>query len=341
MWRYLLTPKLPKAKMANSQSPIQKKRLLEFAPQSLKTDKSIHDLSIKMNPNPQSSNSTKVIDFRQEVERRFQRSGPNKNYVFPRKSDISLSSDSSLTSLRDVGEYDLHSQDFKASILLERRTSFDRKELKEKDYRKPESKRVSSNKERLTNSSRITNEKPKADEESFGKSNEFSFYRKIISALKESNVESPLIKALKLTSSKSQTAMLNMKEQLDFKSEQQPIQKSEEAPNQQPMNINANAKTINLNVSINMNIGIREPQITNSKQKTKMNQSDNMSCIINESINPKTPATTKGSKDQKLDFTQSLNYFTNRQLKPVNKLAQEYPLGKSILNGINSTYSLN
>lgn len=309
---YLSNPKFLKSKVANSQSPIQKKRLLEFATHNLKNDKSMQGLSSKGNLNPQTSNSTKVIDFRREIDRRFQNSIPNQTYVFPRANQDVSSSGSSFDSVRDLGQYDLHTQDFKRSVLLEReRASLDMKENKVKNrsfegppqqiqqqmntardyYADP---KVVSIKNKMIETGGVTQRKTSKGANDSG---EFA----IGVACK---------KFFKLPSPKAQrNVVLSQKE---YKKEQREDNSSVGSRKLESQNSETSSKTINLNVNVNMNMNIDYRDSKEGKNRAKIATSPpaNAECFINCNFFPKTVNHHK-TKDLKVNTSKSPNAFGN------------------------------
>jgi len=112
------------AKNIQSQSPPHKKllRKIEMTQKDLSQqyDHSLQDNLLAYEPKEE------AVDFRVEIERRYQRSVPNKIYTFPRNKDPntrngvddgSSSTDSSLESLKHVTVYDLRSQNKKKKAI--------------------------------------------------------------------------------------------------------------------------------------------------------------------------------------------------------------------------------
>ena len=307
----------PKPKVANSQSPIQKKRLLEFAARSLKTDKSLQGLSIQPNPNLQGSSSTKVIDFRREIERRYQHSYSNQNYVFPRKFSQTLSPDDSLESLNELGEYDLHTQDFKASVLLENKNvSTNYEEDQSGGYSQTGPLKSFYNTREILDDSRLTNSKNKLFEGNSMTSRAYAFENRDSNLLHESITERGTKKTKKMSVSKSQRTICgnNMKEtngkfaQKDAKSISPNKVRTVRynVPDILPKTIN-----LNVNVNMNMNIGINDPnKKSNVQEKVKRIPIPNAECFINCNFYPKM-LTTKSTKDLKVNLLKDSNYFTS------------------------------
>lgn len=105
-------------KSTHSQSPPQKtiikKLQLKHTDPINKSDYSLQDKLVFQEPKPGAS------DFRGEIERRYNNSGPNSVYIFPRKQgtykdsiDSQTSINTSIDSLRHVTVYDLTSQNNK------------------------------------------------------------------------------------------------------------------------------------------------------------------------------------------------------------------------------------
>lgn len=108
------------AKNIQSQSPPHKKLIkkmeMTIREPSQKFDFSLQDNLLNFEPKEE------AVDFRVEIERRYQRSIPNKVYVFPRNKETntkngmdsnSSSNNSSLDSLRHVTIYELNAQNKK------------------------------------------------------------------------------------------------------------------------------------------------------------------------------------------------------------------------------------
>jgi len=113
---YLQTTKTSKTKTASSQSPLYKKKLYKFVNQNGHSQEQSMHVQSKIEHPPPVKSSSKVVDFKQEIERRFQKAIGNREYVFPRRGSYDTSSDSSLASLTNVVQYDLHTQNFKKEI---------------------------------------------------------------------------------------------------------------------------------------------------------------------------------------------------------------------------------
>lgn len=308
----------PKPKVANSQSPIQKKRLLEFASRNLKTDKSLQGLPIQPNSNLQGSSSTKAIDFRREIERRYQRSSSNKNYVFPRKFSQASNLDDSLENLNDMTEYDLHTQNFKESVLLENKnvsTNYEEEQSGGYSQRGPKS---FYNTKDILDNSRLTNSKNKFFEGNSTTSREYAFDNRDSNPLHENSTEKKTKKAKKMSVSKSQRTLggNNIKE--TNKKSTQKDAKSISPDRVRTVRYNVPAldllpKTINLNVNVNMNMNIdinEGNKKSNVQEKVKRIPIPNAECFINCNFYPKM-LTTKSTKDLKVNLLKDSNYFSN------------------------------
>jgi len=104
-------------KPAQSQSPIQKKKLLKFVDKLSRTDKSVEGISFK-NIKKEKNSSDEIPEFQREIEKRFQTAETNYGYRFPRKlTEREPNSKDSDNSLENVREYDLHTQNFKEKTL--------------------------------------------------------------------------------------------------------------------------------------------------------------------------------------------------------------------------------
>lgn len=104
-----------------SQSPPQNK-LLKKLQHTHKEPVKKHEFSLQDNYlRPEHNNKEEAQDFRVEIERRYQKSISNKEYVFPFKrlktEESASENDSSLDSLQDVLVYDLASQNQKQTYI--------------------------------------------------------------------------------------------------------------------------------------------------------------------------------------------------------------------------------
>jgi len=126
------TKKSSHPKPAQSQSPLQKKKLLKFVDKLSRTDKSMEGISFK-NIQKEKSSEEPVPEFKREIEKRFETAETNYGYKFPRKLvEKRPSSKDSNSSLENVIEYDLHTQNFKEkSLTLKLETLLDTNHKKE------------------------------------------------------------------------------------------------------------------------------------------------------------------------------------------------------------------
>lgn len=120
---YLANLKSPKNKNTHSQSPLYKKKLFKFVNQNFNPQEQSMNI-ISKNEHPQQPvQAPKVNDFKAEIERRYQKSQGNKEYVFPRRASYESGSDDSIASMKNVAQYDLHAQNFKKEIPKKPRTA--------------------------------------------------------------------------------------------------------------------------------------------------------------------------------------------------------------------------
>lgn len=120
---YLASIKSPKNKNTHSQSPLYKKKLFKFVNQNFNPQEQSMNIISKNDQAQQPVTSPKVADFKLEIERRYQKSVGNKEYVFPRRASYESGSDDSIASLRNVAQYDLHAQNFKKELPKKPRTA--------------------------------------------------------------------------------------------------------------------------------------------------------------------------------------------------------------------------
>jgi hypothetical protein len=110
--------KAPKSKPTQSESPLHKKKMHKMVTEAPQIEKSMQVNSNK-EVDQNSNMNTKFNHFKQEIERRFQRSNANGLYLFPRKknnhgnSENDNTNNTSYESIINVGKYDLHQQNYR------------------------------------------------------------------------------------------------------------------------------------------------------------------------------------------------------------------------------------
>ena len=125
-----------KPKVAQSQSPLNKKRIYKFVQDSTnsKAEKSMQAQLHPAKPSVQSKSAEKT-DFKIEIERRFQMAHATTNYRFPTADEPSsedlssssrTSSQDSLERLKTTTTYDLHSQNLRYFAKLQKRKQLTR-----------------------------------------------------------------------------------------------------------------------------------------------------------------------------------------------------------------------
>jgi len=338
---YLLDSKLPKAKAASSKSPGSKKGALEFTTNHLKFDESSKGSPRKGNANNQEVGKNKTRDFHKEIERRYQRSESNQNYVFPRKHSHSLSSNGSLESLKDALIYNLHSVGDMVRVLKDdkRRTSGENSlGVSLIDSERPSARQIQTAREAFNESIRFSSKKPRKCKQVCQTSREHTVEKRIVNSSEKPKGKKEKRKRLKLSISQSRKALQinNSTKQTDMKDSVEnttTVQAKAKKRSAKRSHVELLAKTISLNINE------ETKKAKSTKRKPDLTPLASSGNIMMNSFFPKMMS-TKSSKDLHCYSTKHLshtgNFFKASEVKTAKADASHH---KGAMNAMLSTMS--
>jgi len=298
---YLLDSKLHKPKGASSKSPGQNKGAFEFASNGLKSDESSQNSPIKESANNQKKEKEKMRAFHREIEKRYNASESNQNYIFPRKQSQSFSLNSSLESLKDAITYNLHSVSnmVKAKKEEKRRGSTENSlGVSLTSSRRPSTRQIQTAREAFNESIRFSNKKARKRELGSQTSRGQTLEKRMLNSSEKTQPKKEKRKRLKLSISQSRKALLqgnNSTKQTDSVENTTALQTKVKKHSSKRSHAELLAKTISLNVNENnnnMNFGPEIKTAKNAKRQLDIKTNNLMSSFF-----PKMLSSTKSSKD--------------------------------------------